>query len=360
MNNKDNKNFNSNNNLDEMMKNATQKVEYEGEDNNSEKKPSKKVVIFSIVGTLLFIGILAVGAIMIQKPQDFEDKTKTPGWVDEQKGLKESKNKGYDYDFSDVEQPIKLREWAQNPYNKNSFWNKDGIEEELLKISKEEYKNFYFSIFWMPSGIDHGHKDETLAGPYTNDVSKQFENGKPNPNFSYTLAEDYEKAYVIYTERLLNPMFGNWSSTQSYGDYKVPTKENGKFNELRDMFSSKWWNENIDEYKDYSNLPVLVEWEKDNWSQYNLAKRDVDIYGVFYGQVNETENNLITVEILGVDELFEQPIIKVKTPVKYSAFKENGSLAEIEGTLELTLQANENSLDSNNRIIISNARLHVQ
>ena len=125
---------------------------------------------------------------------------------------------------------------------------------------------------------------------------------------------------------------------------------------MKDIFSEEWWNENIKEHEDYTNLPIMAEWNPGEWDKYNLAQKKLLEQGVFYGQVNETEDNIITAEIVGVDEE-GQAVINVTIPVKYVALSENGGNVEITGNLELTFESNQNSIDVRERIVISNAKL---
>lgn len=352
--NDDEKKVNSNDNLDELMKTATQKISDDYGDNNGinkKKKSTKKVIVLTISGLLLFAGILSAGAIFMNKPQSFEDKTKIPDWV-EKKDEEEYEDDLIDeWDF---EVPVELKDWASNPYISEAFWDNKKIEGVLLEEAREK-RGLYSATSWMKSGLPSPYDDEEIAGPYTNDISKRYaEDGvSDNPEFSYALAEDYQKAYILYTERLLNPTFGGWSSMQ-YSD--VDIKRNIKFNQLKDMFSNQWWKENIENPDNYKNLPILVEWEKGDWDKYSLPEKETTNQGIFYGEVVEDEDRYISIENIGIDEE-NQAILKVNSPVKYYAKDINDDLIEITGTLELTLQSNSENLNVENRVIITEAKL---
>lgn len=358
MRNEEDKKNQPNDNLDELMKVASQRVEEEKDVAASEKKENKstkKVVLLTSGGLVLFAGIVLSGALLMNNPQEFVDKTETPDWVENEDGGKESDG----YNPWEFDKPIELNSWAEIPYNQSTFWAQDGIEKDLLEISKE-YQGFYFSIARTKSGIPHGYDDEQLAGPYTNDVEKRYlEDGSVNEDFSYALTEDYEKAYVTYTERLVNPLFGDWSKVQSSDDLEI--KSNMQFNALKDMFTSEWWNNNIEESRDYSNLPIFAEWTQGDWDKFNIDKSEenVNMYGTFYGEIEETEDKLIQSEQIGVDQE-GQAIMKVSSPVTYSAFGQDGENVEVHGTLELTLESNSESTDVKNRIVISDAELKLE
>lgn len=354
MKNNEDKNLNSNDNLDELMKVASEKVEEDKEievSNEENKKSTKKVILFTSGGLLVFAGVILSGALFMNNPQEFVDKTETPGWVE---GGNADENSNDNYNPWDFEKPVELSDWANAPYDKESFWQQDDIENKILEASKE-YQGFYFSVASTNSGIPHGYDDEQLVGPYTNDIEKRYlEDGSVNGDFSYALTEDYEKAYVTYTERLINPVFGDWSKMQSSDDLEI--KSNMQFNALKDMFTVDWWNENIKESEDYSSLPIFAEWTQNDWDKFNIDESNVDMYGTFYGKITETDENIIQSEQIGVDQE-GQAIMKVSSPVTYSAFGEDGDNVEIHGELELTLKSNSDSTDVANRVVISDAEL---
>lgn len=343
-----------NDELEKMMKQAAKGIDDNINKKKKEnKKSTKKVVIFTSIGLVLFIATLIVGAILLKKPQEFEDKTASPDWVDNE-GVVNIESPPLE-----VEYPIEVYEWAKEPYNQDTFWE-EGMEKEILNVSKDDYRNFYFAISWMPSGLENEFNKGELDEPYTNDVSKRYiENeGKyeENPNFSYALVEDYEKAIVVHTQRLLNPTFGGWAEVQVPATEGREIKDDRQYNNLKDIFSQEWWNENIKEYEDYTNLPIMAEWNPGEWDKYNLAQKELIEQGMFYGQVNETEGNIIVAEIAGIDEE-GQAVIDVTIPVKYVALGESGNNVEITGSLELTLESNQDSIDVRERIVISNAKL---
>lgn len=348
---KNDKDYNSEDNLKKMMESATDSSGLDdGVDSSKpEGKSTKKAVVFTVIGLLLFGAVLVAAALMLKDDSEFVDKTETPDWVDKAPTEEEVVESG----FWDFEHPVELREWAKEPFVRDEFWTQEGIEEVILDASRE-MQSFYSTVAWMKSGLPHPYEDEELAGPYTNDISKRYlEDGSDNPYFSYALSEDYQKAYVTYTERLLNPVFGGWSPFQSLEE---GVKGNNRFDDLDDMFSNDWWNSNIKKNEDYSNLPIFAEWNSGDWSQYDLAERDANKYGVFYGEIVESEDRYVTIENIGIDEE-EQVIIKVSSPVDYSAFGSDGELIKVTGTLELTLRSDMEKLNVENRIIIDDANL---
>lgn len=345
-----NKDLKPKDDLEEMMKNATDGDQDTSEE--TEKAPkTTKVVVSTLVGLVVLGGAFFFGSSYINQPQDFENKTQDPGWISEQKEVtqepEEDPADNWNFNF-----PIELKSFAKKPYDKETFWT----EENTNLVMREARKNssLVSGVSWIKSGMS-AKKD---AKVYTNDVKKRYlENGEKNPLFSYALSEDYKKAYVAYTERLLNPIFGNWSTAQSRGNagnyYTIEARE---FEKLKDMFTDEWWSKNIKESQDYSKLPVLAEWKPDSWKKLNLKEREEYREGVFYGKIENDIKNFSKVTIVGNDSE-GMPIIKISSPVKFYANKEGGGVVKKSGNLTLTLQSNTENIDVKNRVIIANAYL---
>lgn len=358
--NEENEKKDLNENLDEMMKSASEKVDYNDNNNKGNKKgkSTKKVIIFTVIGLLLFGAVLATGAFMMNENDEFVDKSEDPDWVDKDNVATEVDDDDEFLDEWNFERPIEVSDWAMNPFVQSEFWEEEGIEDKILEKSREELQGFYSSVSWISSGIPSGYDDPGIAGPYTNNIEERFlEDESENPEFSYALSEDYQKAYVVYTERLLNPSFGGWAVVQSSD--LVSVKDNRIYNQLRDMFSNEWWDNNVKESEDYTGLPIITEWTNGDWDKYDLAEREANRYGVFYGVIDDNEDRYVTSENIGSDEE-NQPIMQVSSPVKYYAFGKDKKLVEISGTLELTLQSNSDTLNVENRVIISDAKLTLE
>lgn len=336
-------------NLEELMKSATEKTDDKIIDEPSKKGGSKKVVVFSIIGLLVFLGVLGVGALVMNKNNDFEDKTAKPDWVGKEK------EEEIEEDDEVLGYPIELYSWAKNPYS-DDFWEQEGIDDLLSESLRENASSFSRSIAWMPTAKESQYDIEGLAPPSTNDVEQRYvmEDGDEveNPLFSYALQEDYEKAFIIYTEMLLNPVFGDWGghlSGTSVSDNTIT------YNHLKPMFTEKWWTDNV-ESKGVSTLPIMTEWDDSNWD-YNF--KEDEPHKLFFGRIVETDERLIISEELGTDEE-NQPIIKVTLPVEYYAFDKDDEVFSIEGVLNLTLQSNIDDFGSKNRVLINDASFSLE
>lgn len=341
------------NNLDDLMKLATE--------NSSEPEymsPKKKANKFGflIVGslTLLILTLVIWGIVSKPPKQEFVDKTETPIVnIDNNSNNNDKVSDGISPDeVWSFERPVETPKWTTKPFNVELFKN----EETMKEIYRYAYEiqGFDLSVNWMPSGVKGDW--EGASEPFTNNTWEQTvtnENGDeiPNSRYKYALKEDYYKAYSTYIQRLINPSFGNWVFVQNNNN---PIANNA-FNELKDMFSNDWWNSNIKDNEDYSKLPVLADWNEDNFVGLEFAEYVSGRYGTFYGEIYETEETRVKHEFMGVDER-NIDIIKVITPIRYVAFGEKNEIEKF-GTIELTLASNESISALNNRIIITDVKL---
>lgn len=344
-------NNNNDEHLKKMLETATQKVDETINESQKESKgPSRKVVSIAIGAMLVFGILLYIGSIGL-RPQEFEDKTDNPDWVESQVEKEKAQEEVSMWQF---EYPVKLPDWSKQPYNVKKIIEDEKVYDELIKFANQ-FPDIMAYTAWMPSSTQGDWEGAPPA--FTNNVYEQYlENGEVNPHYSYVLKEDYLIAYSTYVQRLLNPTFGDWIFAQRYEPVK-PLKDNSTFEVLKDMFSNEWWNANIHTNQDYSALPIMVDWEGDNFGGLEFAERVPSRYGTFFGvvDVDEESEKIVIVDSLGQDDRGAE-ILKINTPVKYVAFGVNDNLIELQGNLVITLGSNPNS-SSINRIIITNAEL---
>lgn len=343
---KDNNKLNEEEKLKQMMDEATKNAQEAPVEQYDGKADRKKAFLVTGAAFVVLGGLLFAGS-QVFKSQDFEDKTKTPDWVAE-----ESENISVtDEDIGewDFEYPAKVPGWTKQPYSVELLADQEFLEQAFEFT--EDFKDFQIYIAGMPSSVAGDWEDAPKA--YTNDASLEYlEDGTLNPQYSYTLQEDYLQAYSVSLQRLINPIFGNWYLAQ--GGNGTPMKTNAYFNGLVDMFSNEWWESNIEYDVDYSAIPVMADWEGDNFGGLELAEVVPGRYGVFYGVVDEERQ--VTADSLGVDERGAE-IIKINTPIIYSAFGKNDEIIELKGMLNLTLESNEDIFNMYNRVVISHAEL---
>lgn len=336
---KDNKVNQVDKDINEMMNLATGDNNYE-----PEKKSSRKTILIMSVILILAAGAFGLSKLII-KPQEFVDNTTTPDLSTEEKEYEK-------LDEWDFKYPAKIPKWSKQVFNQNSIMEEDEVYQGLMEIAENQHDVLVFTAS-MP---DSKTGDWDGAPPkYTNDISQMTDsNGLENELFSYTLKEDYQLAYSSYIQQLINPVFGDWVFAQRYTPNK-PLKDNKDLNVLKPLFSEEWWAKNIKEGKDYSALPILVDWEGDDFGGLKFAERVDGQFGTWFGVINTDENNVVIGESLGLDDR-NSPIVKFSTPIKFSAFGVDNKIIEKTGTLELTLGSNPQS-HMFNRVVIIDAVL---
>ena len=336
-------NFNDDDKLKDMFEAASADSDKLA-DKEPSKDDSKKKAILTAVGVMVGFGVLLGAGALMLRPQEFEDKTEAPTWVDTQV---EKVEKSEEYNMWDFEYPVEVPEWTKQPFTRDMAEDEEMID--VFNEFSESFAAYNASISWMPSGVE-----DEFTPTYTSNIEEQYmDDNTLNPYFSYTLREDYVFAYSTYINRLINPVFGNWVFAQMHYP-SAPMIDNTEFEKLSDMFSRGWWDENVVPAQNYSALPVLADWEGDNFGGLEFTEDD-SIHGTFFGVVNETEDNRVIVESLGIDERGSE-ILKIDTPILYAAFDIDGELIKKEGVLSLTLASNDEPIEAN-RVVIINVEL---
>lgn len=330
----DNKHKEEQNSLESMLEAATAEDNSEHTIESESKKESKKKIIVSVFAFVVLVGLVIAGSLILSNPQDFEDKTKGPTWVED--GNSNSDSKG-EWDFN---YPANVPEWSKRKYSYDELIEDDKSTKEIIDWASE-IQELMNHVSWVPS-------EET----YTNDVANEYDsNGEYNMQFSYVLKEDYLKAYAIAVQRFINPVFGDWVYSQMHVD-GISQKDNPSFETFKDLFTENWWNTNISHLKDYSSLPILADWNgdkfgKDSWTY--------DTPGIYYGEVINTEDKLASAKSLGLGHRGHN-IIEIKTPIKYSAHTSDGKDVKT-GELTIVLEPNSYEYSLENRVIVSNVSL---
>jgi len=180
------------------------------------------------------------------------------------------------------------------------------------------------------------NKFPSRASGYTNNLNQEkLEDGSDNPAYSFLLSEDVEFFFGHSVERLINPLYGEWTNLTLDLDNKNERTAKLTFD---DMFSVDWFNDNISD-DDISALPILGNWDN----------QSVDKFGrEWYG------------EIKNVDITFEDDSDRFTTDIKveYQRYTDDGDTEKKNGTLTLTAHPNyEDPDDINNRYVIVESKL---
>lgn len=356
MNNKKENKFDKNKDLEKMMKVASEGTDLDdiSSEKTSSNKSSKRAVKVALASFGALVALVSLAAILLKSDQEFIDKSETPDWVNKESEQERVVVNDIKEEFT-FERPIEVLSWMESPYDDSLIES-----EEVLKDIKNEarkYPVFYSSIAWMPSSQKLNY--EGAPSPHTNDVFEEYlEDDTKNPLFSYTLLEDYERAFVIYTNRLMNPVFGGWDRAERSD---IETSLHASFGDLSDMFARTYWDELTDEYSDFSSLPILADWEDNNFGEMGLAEPVDGRYGKFYGEIVLTDEKDMDVEYTPSDELEEGEVendrLSITMPVKYSAFGEDEDIIEVHGTLNIVLGPNVDITTRPNRVVITYAKL---
>lgn len=353
----DNNTNTSTNDVEDLMRVASEKI-----DNNVEAPKESNAnlnKVFKASGAVMgvFAILLVAGAVIVNKPQTFEDKTAIKNSNNNVQEPSEPEFAEASNDEWSFQYPVEVQDWTKRKYDQGYFLINEDNEKVILKDA-QNIPGFYNSVSWMPSGIKGNW--EGADEPYTNNISEIYLKDKAgrytknkNPKYKYALKEDYEKAYLLSIQRLINPTFGEWVFAQR-SDNKT-LRNDTTFNVLKDMFHEDWWNENVKEGEDYSKLPILVDWNQDDFGGLEFAERIPGRYGTFFGAIDESGDKKVQSSVLGTNDKGVN-IIEVTTPVKYSAFGRDDKIINKYGTIKLTFGSSDTS---HNPIIITSVEFSI-
>lgn len=265
------------------------------------------------------------------KKEEEEEKARIENMTeDEINKLDEETLKG---DLEKNKTPIKVESWADAPFDSNLV-NKDKVMDGAEEYADNLGVNNAFGL--LPS--------EELG--YTSDVNKvENADGTLNPWYSYQTKENMEYVFSTYTQRLINPIYGNW--------YMLPIGQPGQveasFNEatFKDMFTEDWWNKNIDA-NNHKQIPIMADWNGDNFGGLDLKDTGK---GVFFGEIKSTNVEMEDAQSgNGVNLL-------ITSDVEYVAFDKKNKKIKKNGELFIKLVPNEESTDITHRALIDDAQL---
>lgn len=307
-------------NLNKMMENATS--------TKSEKvKKSKGGIILIIIVALLLIAI--IGFTIFKFLPEIDNEV-----IDRQPEIQQEEILTIEELYENIRLPIEGLGWTKLPYFMGFAEDKDLRND---------------AIHWAHLTALGGHTVvlPSLEFGYINDINYALnEDGSINLNYSYVVRENVEYAFAIYSQRLLNPVFGNWSTFQ-FIDTNPSTSLGGQ--SFRDMFTSEWWNNNISE-NNYRAIPIFADWEQDGYGGLNFYEGSTD---KFFGEITSMNVNMISLEDgSGVQ-------VDIEAQVLFTAFGQNELLTKT-GILTMQLVPNRDDIyNMDRRMLINEASLTI-
>lgn len=274
-----------------------------------------------------------------------KDKGETSDTSSSKDGTSESDNgaistddsKEIDKAISESKGSIEVEDWTKTPYATQMNEDPDALYESAVKSAQDT--TFINFSNMLPSATDG----------YTDDTDKATEgDGSPNLNYSYQTKENIEYSFSVYSQRILNPVFGEW--------YALPVgnaqalKDGFPQDLMQDMFTERWWNSNVS-IDDHTKLPLYLDWAGDSYGGLNFEMNGT--LGVWYGKIT-------TMSITG--EAMEDGsgmYAEVNADVEFTAILNDKSTVTRKGTLYMKLVPNTASKDKLYRNLIDEVKLTV-
>lgn len=378
----------------------------EKEKKQSSKKGRRKntlLVAGSAVGLAVVIGGVVTA---VNDPFEWFDNTDYGDAVDDDTSQPDGSNQGPPVDNSDetessttTDYPIEIPEFSEGPYNsvvndehRQNYaeeWSQWELPEDYERMTIEDAEDAEVGSLegeseWLSDrgrAYDPRLDDENseyvgyqwrdgveewarLNVPNIESVAQQYpsradnytsnpdfvylEDGSFNPFYSLLTTEDVEYFFGNSVQRFLNPVFGEWGMFQHPEGPFDSVVEGFPADNFRSLFTEDWWNENI-ENGDASNLPVLADWNEDDYGGLDLVQNNERWFGEITSHDISVEGSSADTEILS------------SMGVEYTSYDSSGGTVSREGTLEITVVPNiEDLSDPDNRLIISDVSFSVE
>lgn len=346
---------------------AEDRADEEAEDSFLKKNKDRSVSRAAVLGllALLLVGVSLGGIVVFDPFGDDKDNNNTGEQIEVPKNTDpeleivipddpDIVNEDNFYQRDDKYFPIETEEWQKTPYDTldtNTEPASDN-EDDSVNNSGNIDEEFKATIIEYSAGSDIDRASGTLPSEmtgFTADIGKvENPDGSLNPMFSYWTKEVFETELTLIVERLLNPVFGGWEMYQ-WSEYEA-----NKFFDLSlfsDIFTERYVSENIDEpYSEW--IPVYADWGAND---YGMKDKILPSGSRWFGEV--TSSNI---EFVYDDETSQYNVTYV-ADVKFTAWGQDQSKMEKNGTLVLNLVSNVDQLNgSNNRVLIDGASLTVK
>lgn len=203
------------------------------------------------------------------------------------------------------------------------------------------------AVALAPSNTDSALSSKSANPNLTDDESKAYNSDKTmNPNYSYLTAENVSIQVRDDIERIINPIYGGWSSLQSPSTLKDNATPIAGFS---DMFTSSDGKASAVSSATISNasgiLPLFADWNGDNFGGKYPSRSYLPIVGTA-GALNCTYN------IQGTKD----DSISCTTTVTYHAKMGDGSTKDESKQLTLNYKPNYDDNTGSRRIMIDSVQ----
>lgn len=236
-----------------------------------------------------------------------------------------------------------------NVNSEDSFMDKIGVPkyyrvakddqkpDQATEASNDAFKSAPANASMLPS---------KAANPaLTDDPSKAFNaDGTVNPNYSYVTADNTIPTIVDDMERLVNPVYGQWTGMQQIDRVDVNGKASStSYYQLGDMLSQSLAMQLNSEDSARQVLPLYADWNRDYYGgKYSMKLNTDPIIGVI-------KNYDCVFNVQGAME----DTIKCYADVTYSGLV-NGKTVTDDKTLKLTYKVNyDETRYSSRRILLT-------
>lgn len=315
---------------------------------DSSKSNKKGIIIFVLF--FVVVAVIVFAGSQVLKPQEFVNKTEAPD-LDDGRGELISNDNSSEIVWG-FKKPAKTPEWASRPFNENMLNDKDFLNN--VYSYAEDYQGVLTAFGYKPSE-EHGYTSNPVDEEL---MDEELGITLPNNMYTYATKEDYYKAFSIYTQMLINPVFGDWA----FAEDTEQMYEGNPFDKFSNIFTDDWWNENIVAEGNYNNLPILYDWENDRFrgllDDVKTNSIEYSVRSSFYGEIIEDNDNYyIESNISNSDDAEGNEIISIDLPVTYKAFNKDSEVIEIDANLHLEFEINEDIVKESSRVLISNAEI---
>lgn len=306
---------------------------YGGEEDDTEDKSdhSRLKWILAIIAAVLALVLLVVGVWFASTPKNSKvrdtSSTGSSAIGDSDGGSAATTNVDSEDSFMDKIGVPKYYRVAKD----------DQKQDQVTDASNDAFKSAPANASMLPS---------KAANPaLTDDPSKAFNaDGTVNPDYSYITSENTIPVIVDDMERLVNPVYGQWTGMQQIDRVDVNGKANStSYYQLGDMLSQSLAVQLNDEASARQVLPLYADWDRDYYGGKFMEKSNTDpIIGVI-------KNYDCVFNVQGATE----DTIDCYANVKYSGLVKGKTITD-DKTLKLTYKVNyDETRYSSRRILLT-------